>query len=183
MATTPAGQISEPLNALRTLIGTCPAFISWVGELTAALAMNHIYFFAVPVEADDDTRPEATANIQEKRPFCILGFPESDAYRSATIADGATQTWDQGGTFTAMFQDNVASADYDDWREAFMKFANNLGETIEDMTELSKTPNFLVLREIRLVIGPERAGFDEQMPNASGDHFAAMLAIDWGGEL
>ena len=167
-----AGPISLPLDHLRTLVAASSTFQAWVGatgETEAqriASAKEHVYVAALP------------APIAAKRPFALVAH--GDAWQREADTGGAGHSYLKTGSLYLGFEANVAEANQVAGSEgdAFIAFANEVGNTIADMEVLSGTGTYLNVTRISEYVRPRRAHPDEA--GNAGVYYEAAYTIDWG---
>lgn len=121
MPVTPTGHFNLPQLYMKNLIAASSVFQSWVGEVTAALAKNHIYFDSIAGSPNVVSRPWAL--ISMAGPMFDFSSSTSGAQADATF-------------FVVFLNDiNTANTDSDE----LQTFANTVSDIIDDMKSLQNT--------------------------------------------
>jgi hypothetical protein len=181
--TTSTGPLSLPLTNMRTLLANCSAWQTWTGAASAAEALEHIHLLAVdqPRE-DDEDRPWSSI-----RPFAVIGLDLPEFWAAEKHSGGAAGGFVRSGNLLVSFEDNVDDQIKDNYREALVRFLNNVGDVIIDLigspgvsAGLSGTGTYLHLTGLTVKEGPHRADRDELANTDLGDYQAITLGVSWG---
>ena len=174
MAVTPTAPLSLAMDSLRTLISESATFRTWVNKATPALAKADIHLVGLPDPAKSSGYE--LDEIQDLRPFALLGFPAAGGGLTASrIGDGTQLTFNESGLLMMAFVDNIDPADSHE--DAAFKFLNNVGGTFNDMVALAGSNGFLWASTLEMV---EVWRSDPDDRSTMGDFYWASINVSWG---
>jgi len=157
----PAGDWSLQLTNFEDLLANVAAFQSWVGEITAAAAKNHI---------------KIIASGGVTKPFALI--TQGDAFGYSSFAGGAASHHFAQGSVKVKFFANVSTAYINDPRNAELEFTNPVGAIMKGVSVLTGQDGYMYNYDITKTSGPTRNARDEK--NSTGDCFDAEYLIKWG---
>ena len=183
MVTAAAGPLSEIEDLAADTLAACKHFQTLVGEASAALAKNHIYFDALPPPASDaDTY--TLAELEGYRPYAVINTEPQGGYRWRHQGSGAAWTFAGNGALTIEIEADIDSGDLGDPQEYMRLFKNTIGQIVltEDqvnpgLLDLAGQGGYLPIREA-VFYGPFRGAEEER--KQQGDYLAAMIDLNWG---
>ncbi len=156
--------MSSELENLETLLANCTTFQTMCGTVENVEATKaHIYIGGTPAGGD----------MSALRPLALIGN-ESFNPRASAMAQFAER-----GTLYLCIENNIASGSQPDseYRAAYLAEYNRIRAIVSEMYELSASPGYLIISEIR-VSGPFRA--EQKHKQTSGDFFGTEFAVEWG---
>ena len=159
------GSLSEPLQALATLIAACPRFQTVVGTPGNADAALEFIHWPLVEEADSVL------------PLCIVQPPTEAMARSLGIG-----SWSLTGNTWASFMFPAASSPHNRRYDA-IKFTNDVGVIIDEMrakrheTQPNGLQTFLAFSRDMLIDGP---GEGNPAENNGLVFYGAKYAFIWG---
>lgn len=161
--TSPAGILSKPDGALKTLLSESSSWRTWTGAADAAAALAFIHLIRRPAAAT--------------RPFALIDWGGS--FRSYGRASGAGTHFQREGDLILIVEDDVDPTEVADANaaDAEYSFRNNLGALIADIEDLAAVDTKLDVTGID-VLNVSRSHPDERV--TLGDYYQAVLLISWG---
>lgn len=163
MAVTPEGRLSLPLHYLRNTLAASSTFQSLVGAVSAAAALEFIYYGS----ATDESEPP---------PRCIV------RHLAGEMAERVSNTsWSGSGPLMLLFTlENPTDEQAEGYGEKYLYVSNQLGSIIDEMLELARNPGagpYLDLTNVSLeLIGQ----WDPDSENGR-DYWEGEFVVNWKG--
>lgn len=163
--TTPTGILSQPLDALRTMLSECAAFQVWTGaaSASAALAYVHPWYY----DATNDSVKLAMVNLGQN-------------HDNAREALSGSQQFSRNGTLELYFRELLddTSRTAAEGSDLLYSHFNSLGAILFDLENLSiaTNPSYLRISQISMT-GWYRPTDDEA--ETDGDYVESMWTITY----
>jgi len=175
IAVTPTGPLSLPLFHLREMLADSPAFQAFVNAANAAEARERIHYSALPAQYGETYTVE---ELNELRPFAMIGIPSEESYEMTTIAGGGPFNWTDEGQIILYLEWDVADAFQRDRAAADVDAMNTIGAILSEIQDRSGLAGFLCIDRIRLS-AIFRTKTEEH--NTQGDAYMVELTLNWNG--
>ena len=174
------GDIALTMENLRTLLAQSTTFQAWVGatgleaeRIAAAKARAHLGGYSIGRESEYPTDAQKKAAWQAARPFAIINPTEDLRHTSR-----ASGKYDFAGSLYLYFEADVADEDDTDFEGPLVEIGNTLDAIRREMLTLAGTNGYLRIRDLALIVPPERA--ERKLRTVQGDHQAAAYRVEIG---
>lgn len=161
-----SGAITTPLDRLKTLVANCAAWQDWTGAGSAADAEDYIYIMV-------------SATVQY--PYCVIHWP--GGWSAQPMAAGEGYAWNREGqatlNFTALLPDNLRGDE--NAEAAALHVANQVGDVLEDLMDLSATSGYINVNSISAPRGVQRPTKDQGRGETAQDAWLRLpVQVGWG---
>jgi len=170
-----SGSISLSKETMLAMLAQSATFEAWVGAAgNAAAAAKRIYSRGLPPPANG--RRYTLEEWAGLRPFCIVALPDREPY---TALRGPGLAWGDKGRLELYFEAAIDADNAGNPATAEAVLTDVLGGIVLDLQALTTARTYLDLIEIDLALRPTRC--TEKDAGSEGDHFFAVLSVNWSG--
>lgn len=156
MAVSPTGDISLRISRVRAMVANSTTFRTWVGAADAAAALAYIHVGEYIGEGPG--------------PLCVVGMVPGGKY--INVAQGMSQTWEEGIQIFVEFADDIA---VDDQTDAYYTFANAVGAIRAEVMALSgSSTSYAVIGSMTMVVPPTRG----ETLDGKGDAMECIFVVE-----
>jgi hypothetical protein len=170
---TASGSLALAEQHVANMLANAAAFQAFVHADEAADAFERIHFDALPPPLNGQANygPDELAKL---RPFALVFTTEQNGFRRVRTA---TECYVESGSIVVQIERDVETEEARHNARLMRRFKNDLGDLIDELTELAYRSDYLAFDAIELV-GHGRIE-EDQVPT-HGDHVCAVLLLTWG---
>jgi len=171
-----AGSISIAQDLLRTTLGDCATWRTWVGASGAsaqAQARARIHDEALPPPANGDQY--GRDELRALRPYALIG---TNRFGSISTAASSSLEHDDSGELTLRLVWEIPDNIIDDHAAISREFLNGVGQIWDELLALAGQAGYLAISQIDM---PEPWQRNEQdAAETEGNEATVDLVVGWG---